>query len=161
MKKITFIASFFFLSVFCVSWSELITNISKDYQNQFYNKFDVVSDAIEGIQKTLIEENGKPYFVRRIYNFGDDKIEVITKSHYAEYRKKPSYKKEFINFSNINQTGSEIEFIYKKSNKNQITQINKKTKHPSIKEQHIDFHFSDVTEDQSNPINFLANLVSI
>ena len=69
--------------------------------------------------------------------------------------------KEVIDFASANQAGSEIEFVYKKSNKNQITQINKKTKHTSLKEQQIDFHFTEVDDNQSSPINFLANLVSI
>ncbi len=140
MKKLFIFKSFVILSIVTLSWSNVITNITKNYKKYIFNDFDIASDAIDGIQKTLIlEKEGIPYFIRRTYNIGENEISVTTKTHFKKYRKKPSYNKEIINVSTINNSGAIIEFIYKSSNKNQITCINKKTKNDVSKRQKIDF----------------------
>ena len=158
MKKLLIFKGFILLSITALSWSDVTTKI----KNYVSSDFDIVNDAIESIQKTLIQEHdGKPYFIKRKYNIGENEIAITTKTHFKEYRKKPSYNKEVINVSNTNNAESVVEFIYKSSNKNQITRINKKTKNHGSKVQKIDFHFDPDTEFYSDPITLVKNLVRI
>ena len=124
MRKVVFLTSVVALSITAVNWSGMIPS----------NDFDVVSDAVQGIKKALVQD--QPYFIKRTYHVGKNEIEIKTKGHYKEYRKKAYYNKEVVNTATSKSSGAVIEFVYKSSNKNQITKINKKTKH----RQKIDFH---------------------
>jgi hypothetical protein len=146
MRKVVFLATAVTLSMTAVNWSGMISS----------NDFDVVSDAVQGIKKALVQD--KPYFVKRIYNFSDrnNEIAIKTKSYYSEYRKKALLDNEKVNATTSKNAGDIIEFVYKSSNKNQITKINKKTK----QRQKIDFHM-DKTELEPTGSQVFFNLIKI
>lgn len=98
--------------------------------NQCFSKnFNIVNDAVSGIQATL-EKESNPYMIKRTYNVNKDKVEVITKAYFTQYRKTPSYEKQVfhINPMNLSETKNTIEFTYDTSDKSHITQKNKKSK---------------------------------
>jgi len=152
MKKLIFFSTItmFLFAGLSITWSNVIT---------LHNNFDIVSDAITGIQKTL-DEQGSPYFIRRTYNIEKDKISIKTKGHYKEYRKKNFYDEDLINVSNSKNHGDVIEFVYKSSNKHQITRINKKTKKDVPKRQKIEFNFEPNSSQDLNIINIFTQLVA-
>ena len=116
-----------------------------------FQNFDVVGDAIEGIQKVLREERHKPYFIRRTYDISQNQVSVTTKSHYAQYRKKPKYEKEIFNadtFSLLTDGSAKIEFVYKSSDKKHITQINKRVKNGGFKTKKIAFNLNSGQEQK-------------
>lgn len=145
MRKVVFLTSVVTLSITAVNWSGMISS----------NDFDVVSDAVHGIKKALVQD--QPYFVKRIYkHVGKNDIEITTKGYYEQYRKKPLKTKEVVNTAACKSSGAVIEFVYKSSNKNQITKINKKTK----QRQKIDFHM-DKKELEPQGAQVFFNLIKM
>ena len=136
---------FFILACICVTWL-FAFSFAQKYENNvcLFENFDLVNDAIDGIRKTL-DEQKNPYFVRRIYEISKNKVCVTTKSHYSEYRKKPTYKKQVLKTDTINpyEIDFKVEFIYKSSDKNHLTQINEKTKRSEPKSKKIAFQAND------------------
>ena len=120
----------FFLVVICLTWVGVFSFAQK-YENEcLFENFDLVSDAVSGIQETLDQQDIKPYFVKRIYEISKDEVNVTTKSHYSQYRKKPTYTKQVFKTDTVNphEIDIKVEFVYKSSDKNHLTQINKKSK---------------------------------
>lgn len=131
-----------------ISWSHIIQS----------DQFDIVNDAIAGIQKTLSQQ-GNPYFIKRTYSINDGKISITTKGHYAEYRKEAYYDQNSVNVGNSHYEGDVIEFVYKKTNKNHITRINKKTKTKGPRRQKIEFNC--VQANEPGIIDLFSQLVSV
>jgi hypothetical protein len=104
----------------------------RTFKSYVFSDFDIERDAKDGILKVL-NQGEKPYIVRRIYEISDaGTISITTKTHFAGYRQKPTYRKEVFNTNNYtlaNEVGSKIEFVYNKAtDKDHITEINKKRK---------------------------------
>jgi len=143
MKKffILQVRTFFFLVAICSTWL-CAFSFAQKYENEcLFENFDLASDAIVGIQETLDQQKVKPYFVKRIYEISKDEVNVTTKVHYSEYRKKPTYKKQIFKTDTVNphEIDFKLEFIYKSSDKNHLTQINKKAKRSEPKFKKIAF----------------------
>jgi hypothetical protein len=144
MRKIIILVSTVTLSMIIINWSGMIPN----------NNFNVINDAVQGIKKTLIQD--QPYFIKRTYHTGNNEIKITTKGHYKEYRKKAYFNQEIVNAATSKNPGEIIEFIYKSSNKNQIIKINKTTK----KRQKIDFHM-DKQELEPTGAQAFFNLIKM
>ncbi|MCF7799455.1 hypothetical protein K9M16_00480 [Candidatus Babeliales bacterium] len=109
-----------FTAISCLSSLSLTSNNITD-QN-----FDMVGDAKTKIAEILESEKHKPFLILAKYNFSDNGklIKKTTKSHYDSYRKNASYEEEsYTSDQNLN-TGKIVEFVYRSSDKNQITEIN-------------------------------------
>jgi hypothetical protein len=151
MKKITICKAISFSFIAILSQTSFVTNAIKNYRTSIFESFNVVSDAIDGIQKVLDEEKREPYRISRTYKvFDDQPISVVTKTHYKQYRKKPSYDKQVF-ASHIEDHDSIIEFIYKCSDKNHIVQINRKTQKNVPKIKKIAFNKSN-NQQESNTL---------
>jgi hypothetical protein len=105
---------------------------AKKYSKYILGEGDIRSDAVVGIRQILDRSDEKPYFIRKIYDISENQVSVTTKTYYSQYRKKPDYNKEVFNINNyyslVNEIGSKVEFVYKNTDKDHITQINKKRK---------------------------------
>ena len=137
MKKFNFILIFLFFLCISATWF-----FAKEYtQECFFENFDLESDAISGIREVLDKQNTKPYFIKRRYEISNDKVCIKTKSHFSEYRKKPVYEEKVLNtdFVNPSEIDVKVEFVYKSSDKNHLTRINKKAQKTEPKSKKIAF----------------------
>ena len=156
MKKNVLFKLLLVLTLISASLIDVSTKESRNqnYKYLFFQSFDVVSDAVQGIQQAL-DQKHKPYFVKRNYNILQDNVVVTTKSYYSRYRKKPSYKKKTFKantFYLLNGQEAEIEFVYKSSDKNHLTQINKKVKNRVFKTKKIAFNTNSKESTKKNII---------
>ena len=143
MKGNVVLKSLLFLTVLTVGYSNISTKDPENcYKYLFFQSFDIASDAVYGIQQALKQKH-KPYFIKRSYDIFGDEVSVTTKSYYSQYRKKPTYKKEIFKantFYLLDNKRAKIEFVYKSSDKNHLTQINKKVKNCNFKSKKIAFN---------------------
>ena len=111
-----------------ITQSPVINSIlPKGYGSYLYQNFNVVSDAIDSINK--IKNTNKPYKVCKTYDIGKNTITVKTKIHYSGYRKKPDVSEEIFHVNTASINADAINFIYNsKKDKNHITQTIKGSK---------------------------------
>lgn len=131
------------LSLLCINFTSVSTKVKNVCGGYVFKDFDVVNDAVTGIQCAL-NSGTKPWKIKRTYDFCADNntISVETKSYYAEYRKKPKYEKTVMQtgmFALANGHDAKVEFVYNKGDKKHITQINKKVKNRPFKTKKIAF----------------------
>ena len=104
-----------------ITQSPLINGISGIYDSSLYQRFNIVGDAINSINK--IKDSNKPYKVCKTYDIGKNKITVKTKIRYTGYRKTPDVYQETFHVNTSAVNADAIYFVYNsKKDKNHITQ---------------------------------------
>lgn len=121
LKKVVILSSALSVSLFSLYANKL----------NLFSNFDVVTDARERIESTLKNDGAKPYIIKLNYNVSKDKVVVIEKVHYSDYRKKPLREEKVLktNIANPRDIDTKIEFTYNRKNDSEhISQLNKEAK---------------------------------
>ncbi len=109
------------IAVSIITLSPLINGISSIYDSCLSQRFYIVNDAINSINK--IKDTNKPYKVCKTYDIGKNTITVKTKIRYAGYRKTPDVYQEVFHVKTSSINADAIYFVYNsKKDKNHITQ---------------------------------------
>ncbi|KKP22484.1 MAG: hypothetical protein SZ59_C0006G0025 [candidate division TM6 bacterium GW2011_GWF2_28_16] len=104
------------------------SNRQSKYQKHLISKFDMVTDAVNDINK--INTQIHPYKICKTYKIaGSNTLEEKTVIHYAEYRKKPDTSKKTIKTNTSVLQANEISFVYNsKKDKNHVMQTSRNPK---------------------------------